>query len=105
MKRTKTYYECNVCHLNSNEDDAEFHDQEKSLSKLNIHICDNCQEYDVVSLDTLSTEIKDSILKNNPKLSLGLFCGSKNSAETWVAVITPDFSEIEKTKFVVLNHK
>ena len=103
MKRTKTYYECNVCHLNSYEHGAEFDDQEKSLSKLNIHICDNCQQYDVVSFDTLTTEIKDSILRNNLGLSYHIRKKNVNPVQIWIAVITPDFAEIEETQFLILN--
>ena len=101
MKRTRTYYQCNICEQTS--DEVDFSDKEKALSKANIHICDDCSGIDIVSFDSLASDIQKLIRRKKPKLDIDLSYNTKLSSSIWVAILSPIFDEDNKPKYIVLH--
>lgn len=101
MKRTRTYYQCNICDQTS--DDVDFSDKNKTLSKENIHICDDCAIYDIVGFNSLDSDIQQLIRRKKPKLDIDLRHNAELSSNIWVAIINPIFDESNKLKYIVLH--
>jgi hypothetical protein len=102
MKRTRTYYQCNICDQTS--DDVEFSDKDKTLSKENIHICDDCSGIDIVKFNSLDSDIQQLIRRKKPILDMGLSFGNETfSSDIWVAILSPMFDENNKPKYIVIH--
>jgi hypothetical protein len=105
MKRTRTYYQCNICDQTSDDVDFIFEDEiSKAIAKENIHVCDDCWEYTVIEFEALSGDIKSQIRKENPKLDILLKVQKIDPNFVYVAIIPPSpLNNSLKMKYMLLN--